>query len=117
METDPSMTAQVINQLIATGPVAVILAVAVWWQTKGQQALINQLNTEREERMDSMDKEIVRLRDRSDKCEADRIELGHRIARRRRTVTCTASSKCSSTGCSSCSLAASSSGGRALAPS
>lgn len=78
---ETSLLAKCIESLIATGPVAVILGVAVWWQTRGNQALITQLNTERAERMDAMDKEIIRLRERSDKCETDRIELHKQIAR------------------------------------
>lgn len=77
---DPAFNAKIFESLIATGPVAVILAVAVWWQTKGNQALVNQLNAERGERLDAMDAEIQHLRDRSESCERDRIELHKQVA-------------------------------------
>lgn len=76
---DP-FVAKILESLIATGPVAVILAVAVWWQTKSNQALVNQLNAERGERLDGMDAEIKHLRDRSESCERDRIELHKQVA-------------------------------------
>ena len=77
---DAESSAKILESLIATGPVAVILAVAVWWQTKGNQALVNQLNAERGDRLDTMDAEIKHLRDRSESCERDRIDLHKQIA-------------------------------------
>jgi hypothetical protein len=78
--TEPDLLLSALDTLIATGPVAVILAVAVWWQTKGNQALVQQLNSERSDRLDDMEREIDRLRDRSDRCEQDRVELHKQIA-------------------------------------
>ena len=77
---DPSLVAKTFDTLVATGPVAVILVIAVWWQTKGNQALVTELNKERNERLNSMDKELHRLRERSDRCEADRIDLHKQLA-------------------------------------
>ena len=77
---DPAFAAKAFDTLIATGPVAVILAIAVWWQTKGNQALVTQLNIERTDRLDAMDSEIQHLREKSENCERDRIELHKQIA-------------------------------------
>jgi hypothetical protein len=52
----------------------------VWWQTKGNQALVTQLNAERAERLDAMDTEIDHLRQRSEACERDRLELHKQVA-------------------------------------
>ena len=60
---DPAFADKAFDTLIATGPVAVILAIAVWWQTKGNQALVTQLNIERTDRLDAMDSEIQHLRE------------------------------------------------------
>ncbi len=78
---DPSLTAKAFETIATTGPVAIILVIAVWWQTKGNQALVTELSKERNERLDAMDKELQRLRDRSDKCEADRIDLHRQLAK------------------------------------
>jgi len=77
---DPSLTVKAFDTILATGPVAVILAIAVWWQTKGNQALVTQLNAERINRLDAMDGEIQHLRDKSESCEKDRLELHKQIA-------------------------------------
>lgn len=53
---------KLLESLFVSGPVALILATAVWWQTKGNQALVTQLDKERTERMDAMDAEIERQR-------------------------------------------------------
>lgn len=78
MESD--LFAKALDTLMASGPVAAILAAAVWWLMRGNQALVKQLNDERGERMDAMDQEIDRLRQRSDRCEADRLELHKQVA-------------------------------------
>ena len=77
---EPAFTAKIIDSLITTGPVAIILAVGVWWQTKGNLALVKQLNVERGERLNAMDQEIKQLRDRSESCERDRLELHKQMA-------------------------------------
>lgn len=77
---DPSLIAKTFDTLAATGPVAVILVIAVWWQTKGNQVLLTELNRERNERLNAMDHELDRLRTRSDKCEADRVDLHKQLA-------------------------------------
>lgn len=64
-----------LDSIATNGPVAVLLIIAIWWQTKGNQALVTQLNAERAERLDAMDKEIDRQRERSEECERDRLEL------------------------------------------
>lgn len=69
---------KLLDSVIATGPVAVLLIIAIWWQTKGNQALVTQLNAERAKRLDAMDKEIDRQRQRSEECEKDRLSL-HRL--------------------------------------
>jgi len=78
---DPSLTQTAFETIAATGPVAIILVIAVWWQTKGNQTLVTELNAERTDRLNAMDKELQRLRDRSDKCEQDRIELHKQLAK------------------------------------
>jgi len=78
---DPSIVAKSFEVIAATGPVAVILVIAVWWQTKGNQALVTELNKERTDRLNGMDAELQRLWDRSDKCEADRLELHKQLAK------------------------------------
>jgi hypothetical protein len=78
---EPSLIAKTFEVVAATGPVALILVIAVWWQTKGNQALVTELNKERNDRLNAMDRELQRLRDRSDKCEADRIELHKQLAK------------------------------------
>lgn len=77
---DPAFAAKAFDTLIATGPVAVTLAIAVWWQTKGNQTLVTQLNAERTDRLDAMDDEIKHLRVKSENCERDRVELHKQIA-------------------------------------
>lgn len=74
---------KVIDSLVTTGPVALILAAGLWWQTRGNQSLVKQLNTERCQRLDAMDEEINRQRKRSDDCERDRLALHQEIARLR----------------------------------
>jgi hypothetical protein len=85
---DPSLAAKAFETIAATGPVAAILVIAVWWQTKGNQALVTELNSERTDRLNAMDKELQRLRDRSDKCETDRIELHKQLAKILASVAC-----------------------------
>lgn len=68
------------ESIVSTGPVAALLVLAVWWQTRGNQALVQQLNTERIERMEAMEDEIDRQRTRSDDCEKDRLELHRKIS-------------------------------------
>lgn len=71
---------KLLDSVIATGPVAILLIIAIWWQTRGNQALVTQLNAERGERLDAMDKEIERQRERSDECERDRLSLHRALA-------------------------------------
>jgi hypothetical protein len=85
---DPTLTSQALETIAATGPVAIILVVAVWWQTKSNQSLVTELNSERNDRLNAMDKELQRLRDRSDKCETDRIELHKQLAKILASVAC-----------------------------
>jgi hypothetical protein len=85
---DPSLAAKAFETIAATGPVAAILVIAVWWQTKGNQALVTELNSERTDRLNTMDKELQRLRDRSDQCEKDRIDLHKQLAKILASVAC-----------------------------
>jgi hypothetical protein len=77
---ESTLIAKAFEVIVSTGPVAMILVIAVWWQTKGNQALVTELNKERTDRLNAMDRELQRLRDRSDRCEADRIELHKQLA-------------------------------------
>ena len=77
---EPTLIAKAFEVIVSTGPVAMILVIAVWWQTKGNQALVTELNKERNDRLNAMDRELQRLRERSDRCEADRIELHKQLA-------------------------------------
>lgn len=64
-----------LDSIATNGPVAMLLLLAVWWQTRGNQALVVQLNEERTQRLSKMDEEISRQRSRNDECERDRLEL------------------------------------------
>ena len=46
------------NQIAAAGLPALLMAVAVWWLQKGNNQLVNELNKERSQRLDVMEKHI-----------------------------------------------------------
>lgn len=69
------------DQIIAAGLPAVLMALAVWWLQRSNTTLVGELHVERKERLDSMAAEMQRLRERSDRCEADRLELHKQFAR------------------------------------
>lgn len=69
------------DQIIAAGLPAVLMALAVWWLQRSNTTLVEELHVERKERLDSMAAEIERLQLRSDRCEADRLDLHKQFAR------------------------------------
>jgi hypothetical protein len=73
----PEMIA-LIEPIIKAGPVAVILLLAVWKLTQGNEKLVTALNEERRERLDGLTKQVDKLEKRSDDCERDRLNL-HRL--------------------------------------
>jgi hypothetical protein len=56
------------NQIASAGLPALLMAVAVWYLQKGNNELVKELNRERSERLDTMEKHI---RD----CDDDRKQL------------------------------------------
>jgi hypothetical protein len=68
----------VLEPVLKAGPVAVLLLLAVWWLTKGNETLVRALNEERRERLDGLTKQVDKLEKRSEDCERDRLNL-HRI--------------------------------------
>lgn len=77
----PDLFTRLTDTIVATGPVAALLLIAVWHQTKGQAALIKQLNEEREERLEQMENHMVRLESRADSCEADRRRMAEELVK------------------------------------
>lgn len=65
---DYSMHPELWNQIASAGLPAILMSVAVWWLQKGNTQLVNQLNQERSERLDKMEKHV-------DECDRDRKEL------------------------------------------
>lgn len=56
------------NALSSNGLPALLMGVAVWWLTRSNTELITELNKERSERLDAMEKHIG-------DCDSDRKEL------------------------------------------
>lgn len=77
----PDLFTRLTDTIVATGPVAALLLIAVWHQTKGQAALIKQLNEEREERLEQMESHMTRLEGRADACEVDRRRMGEELVK------------------------------------
>lgn len=75
------MEQSVWDQIIAAGLPAVLMALAVWWLQRSNTTLVGELHVERKERLDAMAGEMERLRQRSDDCETDRLELHKQFAR------------------------------------
>lgn len=74
------MPPSVWDQIIAAGLPSVLMAMAVWWLQRSNASLVGELHMERKERLDAMSAELQRLRERSDRCEADRLELHRQFA-------------------------------------
>ena len=68
------------EQLATAGLPALLMALAVWYLKSSNDKLVAELHKEREERLDSMAAELDRLRERSDACERDRLELHRQMA-------------------------------------
>ena len=64
----PDFPTQLWSSLAATGPVALILAIGIWHQTKSNQSLVTQLNSERSDRIDTLEAHVKA-------CDADRHDL------------------------------------------
>jgi hypothetical protein len=56
------------NQIASAGLPALLMGVAVWWLIKGNNQLVHELNRERSERLDRMEKHV-------EDCDRDRKEL------------------------------------------
>ena len=82
------MPEHVWESIASAGLPALLMAAAVWWLQKTNSTLICALNEEREDRMARMDKEIERLRSKSDECERDRLALHREIAKVIRDGSC-----------------------------
>ena len=76
-----SLTLKLLESIISAGPVAVVLLIAVWWLTRSNTTLVNQLGKERKDRLDKMDKHIERLETKCDNCEADRNRISMDLVR------------------------------------
>lgn len=63
-----SFPPELLNQLASAGLPAVLMACAVWWLQKGNTQLVQELNRERSERLDRMEKHV-------EDCDRDRKEL------------------------------------------
>lgn len=62
------------TSIASAGLPSLLMAVAVWWLSKGNQQLVAALNAERNERLDSME---THIRD----CDADRKDLRNMLLR------------------------------------
>lgn len=62
------MPPEIWNQIAAAGLPALLMAVAVWYLQKSNNALVVELNKERSERLDAMEKHI-------EDCDTDRKQL------------------------------------------
>lgn len=62
------MPPEIWNQIAAAGLPALLMAVAVWYLQKSNNALVVELNKERSERLDAMEKHI-------EDCDMDRKQL------------------------------------------
>jgi hypothetical protein len=51
------------NQIATAGLPSLLMAVAVWWLQKGNNQLVHELNKERSERLDVMEKHIAECDD------------------------------------------------------
>jgi len=67
-----------LEPVMKAGPVAILLLLAVWWLTKGNEKLVRAFNEERRERLDGLTKQVDKLEKKSDDCEKDRLNL-HRL--------------------------------------
>lgn len=77
----PDLFTRLTDTIVATGPVAALLLIAVWYQTKGQASLIKQINEERGERLQQMENHMQRLEQRADHCEDDRRRMSDELMR------------------------------------
>lgn len=68
-------THEVFLKLIESSPLLGPMLVLVWILKTGNDKMVAQLNTERKERLDAMDRQIEHLLRRSDECEKDRLAL------------------------------------------
>lgn len=66
---------EIFLKLIDSSPLLGPMLVLVWILKTGNDKMVAQLNTERQERLDGMDKQIEHLLRRSDECEKDRLAL------------------------------------------
>lgn len=78
---DPVFLSNLINGLVGAGLPSLLMAVAVCHLNKSNNVLIQELNREREERLDAMQAHIEKLEAKSDTCERDRLELHRQIAK------------------------------------
>ena len=62
------MPPEIWNQIAAAGLPALLMGVAVWWLTRSNTELVNELNKERSERLDTMEGHIK-------DCDEDRKQL------------------------------------------
>ena len=62
------MPEQIWDSLASAGPAALLMGVAVWWLTRSNSQLIMELNKERSERLDTLEKHI-------EDCDKDRKDL------------------------------------------
>lgn len=62
------MPPEIWQSIASAGLPSLLMAVAVWWLKESNQKLLNELNKERSERLDSMEAHIT-------DCDADRKEL------------------------------------------
>ncbi len=62
------MPPEIWNQIAAAGLPALLMGVAVWWLTRSNTQLVTELNKERSERLDTMEKHIK-------DCDDDRKQL------------------------------------------
>lgn len=65
----------IVNEMLKTMPTLAPILLLVWWLKGGNDKMVAQLNEERGDRLDGMERQITSLEKRSESCEQDRIVL------------------------------------------
>jgi septal ring factor EnvC (AmiA/AmiB activator) len=76
------MEATFISEILKTTPTLAPMLLLVWWlkgafdkSTTNQELLVNELNSERKDRLDGMEAQINKLEVESKECQKDRLNL------------------------------------------
>ena len=76
-----ALPTEAVELLAPSGLHAVLLGIAVWWLSKSNTELVRELNRERTERLDVMERHIQRCEKHIEECDRDRRELRDQLIR------------------------------------